>query len=130
MVDSIFSVDAARSARPLRRHGWGVGHLQSPAMELPPYRVRESRRTRRARISVLDAGTVEVVVPPGASAVWIERFVDQHRNWIDQRLAAVAGLPRLGLERPDVAWIGGRPVARPSADLGRWYRNQARSVLT
>jgi predicted metal-dependent hydrolase len=94
------------------------------------YRIRESRRTRRARISVLDAGAVEVVVPPGTSAIWIESFVDEHRDWIDQRLAAVAGLPRLGLERPDVAWIGGRPVPRPSGDLGRWYRSQARSVLT
>jgi predicted metal-dependent hydrolase len=95
------------------------------------YRIRESRRARRARISVLDAGTVEVLVPPGTSAVWIESFVDQHRDWIDQRLAAVAGLPRLGLDhQSDVAWIGGLPVSRPSGDLARWYRNQARSALT
>jgi predicted metal-dependent hydrolase len=94
------------------------------------YRIRESRRARRARISVLDAGTVEVLVPPGTSGVWIESFVDQHRDWIDQRLAAVAGLPRLGLDQSNVAWIGGLPVSRPSGDLARWYRNQARSALT
>jgi predicted metal-dependent hydrolase len=79
---------------------------------------------------VLDADTVEVVVPPGTSVVWIESFVDQHRAWIDRRRAAAAGLPRLGLDRTDVAWIGGRPVPRPSGNLGRWYRNQARSELT
>src|SRR6266516_4113615 len=84
--------------------GWeSISHLESRAVEGPRYRIRESHRTRRARISVLDAGIVEVVVPPATSAVWIERFVDHHRDWIDQRLAAVAGLPRLGLDRSDVA---------------------------
>jgi predicted metal-dependent hydrolase len=107
-----------------------VDHLESRGVEVPLYRIRESRRARRARIMVLDPGTVEVVVPEGTSAVWIEGFVDQHRAWIDARLTAIADLPRLGLDRSDVAWIGGLPVPRPSGNLSRWYRNRARSALT
>jgi predicted metal-dependent hydrolase len=99
-------------------------------VEVPSYSVRESRRVRRARISVLGAGTVEVVVPEGTSAAWIEGFVAEHASWIEARLAAAAALPRLGLDQPGVAWVGGRAVPRPSGDLGRWYRARARSALT
>ena len=41
-----------------------------------------------------------------------------------RRLAAIADLPRLGLDRSDVAWIGGLPVPRPSGNLSHWYRNR------
>jgi predicted metal-dependent hydrolase len=97
---------------------------------MPPYRIRESRRARRARIQVLDARTVEVVVPDGTSARWIEAFVGEHRSWIERRLAVAAAAPQLGLDRPDVVWIGGSPMPRPAGDVDRWYRRQARSLLT
>jgi predicted metal-dependent hydrolase len=99
-------------------------------VELPPYRIRVSRRARRARILVLAAGAVEVVVPQGTTARWIDGFVAEHSGWIEARRAALADLPQLGLDRGDVAWIGGRPVPRPAGDLSRWYRKRARSLLT
>lgn len=79
---------------------------------------------------MLDARTVEVVVPQGTSARWIEAFVGEHRGWIERRLAAAAAEPQLGLDRPDVVWIGGSPRPRPPGDVERWYRRQARARLT
>ncbi len=79
---------------------------------------------------MLGADAVEVVVPQGTSARWIDGFVSEHRAWIEARLEAVNDLPQLGLDRNDVAWIGGRPVPRPKGNLERWYRTRARSVLT
>jgi predicted metal-dependent hydrolase len=93
-------------------------------------RVRESRRARRARIVVEPFGPVEVVVPAGTPRRWVDRFVGEHRGWIERRLERLAEAPRLGLDRPDCAWIGGRPVARPRTDLERWYRSRARAAVT
>lgn len=49
--------------------------------------VRISRRARRLSVRVYPGGRVEVVVPPGASANLVHRFVHSHREWIDQRVA-------------------------------------------
>jgi predicted metal-dependent hydrolase len=93
-------------------------------------RIRHSRRARRARIVVAPFGPVEVVVPAGTSRRWAERFAGEHRGWIERRLERFAEIPRLGLDRPDVAWIGGRTVPRPHTDLERWYRAHARAAVT
>jgi predicted metal-dependent hydrolase len=52
-----------------------------------PWNVRVSRRARRLSVRVYPGGRVEVVVPPGASPVTVERFVGLHRRWIDDRVA-------------------------------------------
>jgi len=92
--------------------------------------VRHSRRARRARIVVAPSARVEVVVPVGTPNRWVERFVGEHRGWIERRLERLAEAPRLGLDRPDVAWIAGSPVPRPHTDLERWYRSRARAAVT
>lgn len=51
-----------------------------------PWTVRVSRRARRLSVRVYPGGRVEVVVPPGASAASVQRFVGAHRRWIDQRI--------------------------------------------
>ena len=48
--------------------------------------VRVSRRARRLSVRVYPGGRVEVVVPPGASAAMVQRFVGAHRDWIDRRV--------------------------------------------
>jgi predicted metal-dependent hydrolase len=92
--------------------------------------IRHSSRARRARIVVAPFAPVEVVVPVGTPRRWVERFVGDNHGWIERRLERLAEAPRLGLDRPDVAWIGGRPVPRPHTDLERWYRARARAAVT
>jgi predicted metal-dependent hydrolase len=62
-----------------------------------PWHVRISRRARRLSVRVYPGGRVEVVVPPGASAAVVERFVGTHRRWIDDRVAdlsSISGITR------------------------------------
>jgi predicted metal-dependent hydrolase len=64
--------------------------------------VRVSRRARRLSVRVYPGGRVEVVVPPGASAHAVQRFVHNHREWIDQRVADLSSAAPLAQElRPD-----------------------------
>ena len=83
----------------------------------PPLLIRESSRVRRARIVVAPHRPVEVVVPPGTSAAWIDGFVAEPA-------------PSLGLQREGVVWLDGEPRPTPAGDLGTWYRRQARGMLT
>jgi predicted metal-dependent hydrolase len=92
--------------------------------------IRHSRRAQRARIVVAPFAPVEVVVPAGTPDRWVQRFVGDHRGWIERRLERLGEVPRLGLDRPGVAWIGGRAVPLPRTDLARWYRAQARQAVT
>ena len=59
---------------------------------------------------VYPGGRVEVVVPPGASPISVERFVGLHRRWIDDRVAdlSVAGgvVESLRPQRIELAAIG------------------------
>jgi predicted metal-dependent hydrolase len=72
--------------------------------------VRISRRARRLSVRVYPGGRVEVVVPPGASATTVERFVGTHRQWIDRRVedlstgaGAVADIRPTSIQLPAVA---------------------------
>src|SRR3954454_9266914 len=95
----------------------------------PALLIRESSRVRRARIVVAPYRPVEVVVPPGTSAAWIDGFVAEHREWIERRRAAEPE-PSLGLQREGAAGWGGEPQPVPAGDLAGWYRRQARAMLT
>jgi predicted metal-dependent hydrolase len=54
------------------------------------WQVRVSRRARRLSVRVYPGGRVEVVVPPDASALSVQRFIGQHRAWIDRRVRDLA----------------------------------------
>lgn len=62
------------------------------------WQVRVSRRARRLSVRVYPGGRVEVVVPPGASPVAIERFVGTHRRWIDERVADLSAVSDVAAE--------------------------------
>lgn len=49
------------------------------------WHVRVSERARRLSVRVYPGGRVEVVVPPGVSARVVQRFVGEHRGWIERR---------------------------------------------
>jgi len=54
--------------------------------------VRTSGRARRLSVRVYPGGRVEIVVPPGASPIIVQRFIGAHRQWIDDRVRDFAGL--------------------------------------
>jgi predicted metal-dependent hydrolase len=54
--------------------------------------VRTSRRARRLSVRVYPGGRVEIVAPQGASPIIVQRFIGEHRQWIDDRVQAFAGL--------------------------------------
>ncbi|MEM7084238.1 MAG: SprT family zinc-dependent metalloprotease [Pseudomonadota bacterium] len=54
-----------------------------------PFMVRHSKRARNMTIHVIPHRGVEVVVPHRARPGDIERFVHQHRAWIDETQAAL-----------------------------------------
>jgi hypothetical protein len=62
--------------------------------------VRVSRRARRLSVRVYPGGRVEVVVPPGASAATVQKFVGTHRQWIHRRVADLATAAAIDDSRP------------------------------
>ena len=91
--------------------------------------IRESARAHRARIVVAPYRPIEVVVPAGTPAAWVERFVEQHADWIRQQRSLQLA-PQLYVHRPGSAWIDGAPVPAPAGDPVRWYRRRAREAIT
>ncbi len=123
-----------------------------------PFTVRVSTRAHRARIIVGPMHPLEVVVPKGQGVRAAVDLLEQKRGWVETKLRWVrsAGLedPKLGLDRPGLAWLDGVPIrithrqaSRPSARLSdgilvvagpreaatdaiqRWYRREARVRL-
>ena len=62
--------------------------------------VRTSRRARRLSVRVYPGGRVEVVAPLGASPVIVQRFIGEHRQWIDDRVQAFAGMVTVDTQLP------------------------------
>src|ERR1043165_1692811 len=81
------------------------------------WHVRISRRARRLSVRVYPGGRVEVVVPPGASAATVQRFVGTHREWIEQR---VTDLSNVGIAAETL------PTRIELAALGRTFVVQHR----
>jgi predicted metal-dependent hydrolase len=63
--------------------------------------VRTSRRARRLSVRVYPGGRVEIVAPLGASPVVVQRFIGEHRQWIDERVRAFAGMVQVEASFPD-----------------------------
>lgn len=60
--------------------------------------VRTSRRARRLSVRVYPGGRVEIVTPPGASPGIVQRFIGQHREWIDRRVREFAAHAHVHLD--------------------------------
>jgi predicted metal-dependent hydrolase len=63
--------------------------------------VRTSGRARRLSVRVYPGGRVEIVVPPGASPTVVQRFIGAHRQWIDDRVRAFAGMVSVDTRLPE-----------------------------
>jgi predicted metal-dependent hydrolase len=97
------------------------------AVEIP---VRVSRRARRLSIHVDQLRNAEIVVPLRTSQEDIDRLLFEHRAWLERQLAKPPKIFQLGLQRNDVAWIGGLALPLPQVpSLAMWYREQARAEI-
>lgn len=86
-----------------------------------PYAVRRSRRARRARLTVSDAGEAVVVLPERAPLREAARLVERHGDWLERHLerarterARLAEGPALGEGR--VLMVAGRPHRTATVD--------------
>jgi len=61
-----------------------------------PLRIVQSDRARRLTLRI-DAGGqgLRITVPPGLGRGEVERFLDRHQGWLEQRLAKVPDQPRV-----------------------------------
>jgi predicted metal-dependent hydrolase len=64
--------------------------LWSAEPEEHAWRVRVSERARRLSIRVHAGGRVEIVVPRWARASAVERFVRQHRGWVERKITELS----------------------------------------
>ena len=118
--------------------------------------VRESRRARSLRVRLGPGLPLEAIVPRRVGDAELDRFLHDRREWIARKLeetrAAVARANRLGLDRPDVVWLGLTPIPVAFADatsarlrhgrlvvgpgprahgaIERWYRREARERIS
>jgi len=82
------------------------------------WNVRVSPRARRLTVRVYPGGKVEVIVPKGASAATVERFVGTHRQWIDERVADLSAVSGVTVET--------RPTTVELPAIGRRYQVEYR----
>lgn len=96
------------------------------------WNVRVSQRARRLSVRVYPGGKVEIVVPPRVPPLTVQRFIGQHRAWIERRVTewrAAAVPPAVRPERLELKAFGEsyridyRPADGPTrvrtlADLG------------
>jgi len=68
----------------------------SVAGRILPLRIVENERARRLTLRI-DAGGrgLRVTVPPGLARGEVERFLDRHQGWLEQRLAKIPERPQV-----------------------------------
>lgn len=98
--------------------------MTMPLTGLPAYRVRESRRARRARIQVTPLGDVEVVVPYGFNTGLIPAFLGSHQDWLERVLARTRSQRPVELDQPIP---GNVALAAIGKDYELYYRQGARN---
>ena len=65
-----------------------------------PLRIVENARARRLTLRIDTGGRgLRITVPPGIKRGEVDRFLDRHQDWLEQRLAKV---PRQPLVRPGI----------------------------
>lgn len=84
--------------------------LFAPRDRSDPWTVRISARARRLSVRIYPGGKVEITVPPRVRPDLVQRFIGQHRAWIERRVTEWRAVEAPRPERPDhlkVPGIGG-----------------------
>jgi predicted metal-dependent hydrolase len=103
--------------------------LFAPEDRSDPWQVRVSQRARRLSVRVYPGGKVEIVVPPRVPPVTVQRFIGQHREWIDRRVTEWRATVMPVAARPDHLDLKGlgehhRVEYRPAAGTGARVRQR------
>jgi predicted metal-dependent hydrolase len=93
--------------------------LFAPEDRSDPWQVRVSQRARRLSVRVYPGGKVEIVVPPRVPPLTVQRFIGQHREWIDRRVTEW---------RATAAPVPARPEHLDLKALGLRYRVEYRAA--
>ncbi len=97
------------------------------------WNLRVSKRSRRMAIRVYPGGGVEIVVPEGTAARFVEGFVARHREWIARKVDEFARIPvpdRQALPTTvDLPAIGRRLVVEYRDRPGRAVLREAGDLL-
>jgi len=104
---------------------------------LPPHRIRFSRRARRISLRISPGRGLEVVLPADADLSCVPQILTRHSRWITKHLAQHIGhRPATDSACPFPQYVtlkGGREVApirqTQWRQLREWTREQARSWL-
>jgi predicted metal-dependent hydrolase len=81
-----------------------------------PLKIVESDRARRLTLRIDSSGRgLRITVPPGLRRGEVEKFLDRHQDWLEQRLAKVPNRPQVrpGIKIP-VRGVPHRIVHEPS----------------
>src|SRR6187399_494113 len=68
-----------------------------------PLRIVENQRARRLTLRIDSGGRgLRITVPPGVARREVDRFLNRHQDWLEQRIAKVPARPKVrpGIKLP------------------------------
>ena len=88
------------SLRPVKKTAPVEERLHIVAGRSLPLRIVENHRARRLTLRIDSGGRgLRITVPPGVARREVDRFLNRHQDWLEQRIAKVPARPRV---RPGV----------------------------
>jgi predicted metal-dependent hydrolase len=88
------------SLRPVKKSAPVEERLHVVAGRSLPLRIVENHRARRLTLRIDSGGRgLRITVPPGVARREVDRFLNRHQDWLEQRIAKVPARPKV---RPGV----------------------------
>ena len=91
------------SLRPVKKTAPVEERLHVVAGRSLPLRIVENHRARRLTLRIDSGGRgLRITVPPGVARREVDRFLNRHQDWLEQRIAKVPARPKVrpGIKLP------------------------------
>src|SRR3954463_5887629 len=91
------------TTRLLKRPNRVEERLHEVAGRSLPLRIVENQRARRLTLRIDSGGRgLRITVPPGVARRDVDRFLNRHQDWLEQRIAKVPARPKVrpGIKLP------------------------------
>ena len=83
------------SLRPVKKTAPVEERLHIVAGRSLPLRIVENQRARRLTLRIDSGGRgLRITVPPGVARREVDRFLNRHQDWLEQRIAKVPARPK------------------------------------